>query len=141
MGGGAHLGSSDTTVLVWDPRGMVSPAHSPPLADFSGLWDELGSEDASQAFRAMCALATAADRTLDWVKQRLHPIRPPDPRRLAQLMADLDDAQFGIREKANQELEKLGELAAPHPPRGLEIPAFVGSALAASNACWTSSTN
>ncbi|MHB1423976.1 MAG: sigma-70 family RNA polymerase sigma factor [Gemmataceae bacterium] len=106
-------GSSDTTALIWDPRTASSPPHPPLPADYVGLWADLAAEDAFRAFQAMCALATASDRTAEWLKERLHSIQPPDPKYLSRLLADLDDAQFSVREKASLELEKLAELAAP----------------------------
>jgi hypothetical protein len=47
------------------------------------------------------------------LKERLHPVTPPDPHRLRQLLADLDSADFSVRQKAGQELLTLGESAEP----------------------------
>src|SRR5262249_48240087 len=41
------------------------------------------------------------------------PVAAPDPGQLRQLIADLDSADFVVRHKANNRLEKLGELAGP----------------------------
>ncbi len=47
------------------------------------------------------------------LRERLKPAVPADPMRLAKLVADLDSDDFTIRDSANQELAKLGELAMP----------------------------
>src|SRR5436309_7536857 len=41
------------------------------------------------------------------------PSGPVDPRRVRQLIGELDSDQFAVREKATQDLEKLGEAVAP----------------------------
>jgi hypothetical protein len=46
-------------------------------------------------------------------KLRLKPDAPADPQRIAKLITDLDSEQFQVREKASQELEKMGEAAEP----------------------------
>src|SRR5262249_32663214 len=48
-----------------------------------------------------------------FLRERLRPVTSPDPKRLAQLLADLDSAEFAVREKATKQLEQLGELAVP----------------------------
>jgi hypothetical protein len=46
---------------------------------------------------------------------KLHatPDEPADPQRVAKLIADLDNKQFQVREKASKELERMGESAVP----------------------------
>jgi HEAT repeat protein len=47
------------------------------------------------------------------LKEALPPVAPADEKRLARLIADLDDDEFATREQATAELEKLGEVALP----------------------------
>jgi hypothetical protein len=47
------------------------------------------------------------------LRQRLRPAQPADPRRVAQLLADLDGNEFAVRQRAAEELEKLADLVEP----------------------------
>jgi hypothetical protein len=45
------------------------------------------------------------------LQERLKPATPADPKRLAQLIVDLESNDFAARQKATEELERLGDLA------------------------------
>jgi hypothetical protein len=45
---------------------------------------------------------------------------PPDLKRLSLLIADLDSDEFAVREKAQKELERIGEYAMPALRKALE---------------------
>lgn len=101
-------GSYDGTALVWDLTGRTR--QRPPRriqvssTDLERLWGDLASDDAARAYEALWDLVRAADRSVDFLKGRLCSC----PRRLAQLIADLDSNQFSKRERATQELAALG---------------------------------
>src|SRR5262249_38935603 len=59
-------------------------------------------------------------QTVPFFKARLRPVSLVEPKQIAPLLADLDSADFGVREKATAELEKLGESAAPALRQALE---------------------
>jgi RNA polymerase sigma factor (sigma-70 family) len=107
-------GSNDTTVLLWDAtRWRVRPPTEARLRpeQVEALWADLGA-DAVKAYRAIRTLAAAPASSMEYFKQHLRPVKPADPGRVARLLADLDSGQFETREKAVQELEKLGPSAA-----------------------------
>jgi WD40 repeat protein len=107
-------GGEDTSVLLWDLAKVVASAEA-ASADgaFDALWNDLASENASTAGKAILALSQGGSESLTQLKKRLRPIVPADPKRLTQLLAELESGQFPIREKARCELEKLGDLALP----------------------------
>lgn len=106
-------GSSDTTALVWDLRTLRDPSSPPKVEDLPNLWSDLAGADASRAYQSMSALLYSPEQTVAWIKKKLAPIAGPDQQRLARLLTQLDDPQFVVRDKASQELDALGELAAP----------------------------
>jgi WD40 repeat protein len=110
-------GSADSTVLVWalTERAAMEerPARFFSTDQLVNLWSDLGSEDAAQAHRAICALLNAPDEAVEFFNSRLQPDPELAPERLARMIADLDDARYGVRAKATSELARLGELAEP----------------------------
>jgi WD40 repeat protein len=108
-------GSNDTTALLWDAtRFKTSRPMDVQLRpeQIESLWAALGAADAVRAYRAIRTLAAAPKASLAFLKRHLHPILPADAKQVARLLADLDSEQFEVREKAMQELEKLGARAA-----------------------------
>ncbi len=77
------------------------------------LGEELADKDAAKAYRAVLRLSAAPETAVALLKGKLRPVEPPDPKRLARLFADLDSETFKVRQAATDELEKLGDLAAP----------------------------
>jgi hypothetical protein len=128
-------GSDDTTALVWDVSAFLPRARPPALAVGPGrplggdeaerLWAELASEDASAAYRAIVALASAGDAAVRKLGDRLRPVVGVDAARLSRLVADLDDERFAVRQQATRELETLGELAEGALRQAIEKPASV----------------
>src|SRR5262249_9009488 len=76
------------------------------------LWHDLGKADARLAYRAVFALAQAKSAAPTFLQERLTPILN-ESKRINQLISDLDDSQFAVRDKATRALEKLGRQAEP----------------------------
>jgi hypothetical protein len=85
-------------------------------AEVDRYWVALAGDDTEAAEDAIGYLggAPAADRqTVPFLQRHLKAALPPDQTRLRRLIADLDSDQFATREKAQRELEGIGEDAAP----------------------------
>ncbi|HTU91212.1 MAG TPA: WD40 repeat domain-containing protein, partial [Gemmataceae bacterium] len=108
-------GGNDTTALVWDLTGRLAGGDkwSKPMADgeLKKHWTTLADEDAAASYRAMQALAADPERSIAYLRQRLHPVAAVEEKRLTRLIADLDSDRFDVREKATAELGELGEAA------------------------------
>jgi hypothetical protein len=105
--------SADTTVLIWAVSGRTATASTPIAAErLPDLWTQLADPGAAKAHDALWALASAPRQAVPFLERHLK-LDPPDARRLAALIADLDSDQFAVRQKASQELEKLGDDAVP----------------------------
>jgi hypothetical protein len=110
-------GGEDKTLMIWDisPRIFI-PAKPVELTAkvFDDLWEQLGSDDFAKANQAVGTLA-ASKQAIPLLCDRVRAAGILDrEKRVSQLLAQLDDDQFAVRERATQELEKLGPLAAPH---------------------------
>jgi hypothetical protein len=77
------------------------------------LWDVLAETDAPKAHQAVWALIASPRVTIPFLKDRMKPTDPVDPKRVARLIEKLDDDNFEERERATKELEELRDLAAP----------------------------
>jgi Tol biopolymer transport system component len=102
---------------VWDITAALKSAEALPPPDakqLDVLWADLAGKDAGKAYRAVWAMSAARKETLALVSERAKaPPRDPSIERIPKLIADLDADSFEAREKASEELAKLG--AAAHP--------------------------
>jgi WD40 repeat protein len=101
-------GGASTTLLVWQ-----LPAPQKPRLDLDEkqAWNDLEDNDAGRVFRAMVFLLGQPGDTVKLIGARLRPRPPADPRRIDQLIKDLDDDAFAVREKASRDLAEMGPLA------------------------------
>ncbi len=100
-------GGVSSTVVVW----QLPAVEKPRLLDAKKAWEALEDNDATNAFRAIASLVSQPDETIALFRTRLKPRPPADAKRIAQLIKDLDDDVFAVREKASEELAELGRLA------------------------------
>ena len=109
-------GSADTTAVVWaGDRYIKAPTVQSVQLEakqLDALWQELAGEP-NNAYQARIQLATAPKQTLAMLLKKVKPTAGVDLKEIEKLIADLESNQFEVREKANTELEKLGELAQP----------------------------
>ena len=109
--------ASDTTGLVWDLAGR--PAELSPR-DLELAWTDLRGNDAGRAYRALWLLAAAPKQSLPLLREALPRADPIDADRLGKLIVALDEDDFEKREKATEELARMGEQAAPALKKVLE---------------------
>ncbi|HEV3262335.1 MAG TPA: hypothetical protein VG013_36120 [Gemmataceae bacterium] len=117
--------SDDLSARIWDAtcqRGM--PSEAPSTKRLDGLWNDLGDQDATKAYRAAWALTASAGQTVPLFQARLlsHArAGSVDPQRVARLIAALDDDLFTVREEATDELEKIGKAAGPALRQAIQV--------------------
>jgi hypothetical protein len=126
---GKHLfsGGSDTTALTWDlsrltgtRRGSRDAASTLQPQALDALWTDLAGKDATRGFDAVRKLSASPDQAVTMVQERVRPASSPDPKRLAQLLADLEKGRVELRRQAESELEGLGDLAEPALRKALD---------------------
>jgi hypothetical protein len=107
-------GSPDTAALVWDlpscAFGGREPAR-PTEADLKRLSSDLFGDDGHKAYRALWALAGVPKEAMPLLRSRVKPVPVTERDRLERLVKDLDADEFAVREKATEDLERLGRTA------------------------------
>jgi hypothetical protein len=119
----AASASHDSTARLWslDAPAPVG-ARRLPLEEARALWDDLAGE-AERAYRAVTLLSRSPAQALPLLAARLAPAAAPaapDGAHIARLVAELDDNQFPVRQRAEAELARLGAHAAPALRRALQ---------------------
>jgi WD40 repeat protein len=121
-GKGLATVAEDRTVKLWDVSARPAAVTDASDRELGQWWEELASADAAAAYRAVWALAGARG-AVPFLQKRLRPVPDPGPdaaKRLTKLVADLDNDDFAVREKATEEIAKLGQSAAPELRKALE---------------------
>jgi RNA polymerase sigma factor (sigma-70 family) len=112
-------GSADGTALVWDvTRTVATGAILARLStdELEALWARLGGEDAEAAHQAVWRFAASPEQTVPFLRGRLKPAARLDAAaltRVDQLLGQLNTDEFATRERASEELAKIGEPALP----------------------------
>jgi WD40 repeat protein len=104
---------ADHQVLVWDVSLKALAGNIGPLsaADRFQAWDQLGSLPAKTALKTMAALAADSEGTVALFAAKLKPAVAVDSAVLDRIWRELADAKYGVREKAERELNELGASA------------------------------
>jgi WD40 repeat protein len=107
--------SFDKTVKIWKgflPRPSPTPPNSKELAI---LWEQLADDDVGKASLAVDVLAGAPKQAIPFLGERLLALKPDKTEKhIAALIGQLDDDGFDVRNKAFQELAKLGQAVLPN---------------------------
>jgi WD40 repeat protein len=122
-------GAADTTVLIWDVKGLFRSPHRPPPSDpeLARLWSCLGEAVARRAYRSMDRLSGSPEQVVPFLAAKLKAFAAPGPDAIRKLIADLDDESFAVRQRAVAELERLAPVVAPALRRAVEKPASLES--------------
>ena len=103
-------GGGDASVVVWDVILCAAPFSDswakPGDDELEAMWQTMQREPGKEAFTAMRALWASPEKAVPFLKSKL----PPriDIARIKGFIAQLDDDGFDLRERATQELSRLG---------------------------------
>jgi WD40 repeat protein len=117
-------GGDDAQVLVWDltgrmPDGRWRTERQAP-GQLAAAWEALAGADGRAASAALWQLAADPEGTVALLRQRLRPVYAADGAKLAELVGELSSERFTVRERADKELARLGEVAEPVLRKALE---------------------
>jgi RNA polymerase sigma factor (sigma-70 family) len=105
-------GSWDRTIVTWDVSGQLTANRTPGRLEAEALkrlWDDLANTDAKKAYRSIQTLQSQARQTVPFLREHLHPAPAIDGKRVAKLLADLDNEDFDTREQVTKNLSELGD--------------------------------
>jgi RNA polymerase sigma factor (sigma-70 family) len=100
------LVTAGVEVLLWGTRPKPDTK-----ANLNALWDDLASDDAPKAYRAMSSLAARGETAVELLAGKVKPVAVVEAGVLAKLIADLDSERFAVRERASKELASHGAVA------------------------------
>lgn len=117
-------GSSDTTIYLWDLKPKADRADALSTTALDALWTTLDGPDGKKAEAALRTLAARPAEALPFLKGQVKPVAgvKPDPEKIRKLIADLDSPRYAVREKAMQDLERLGNHAREPVAEALKKP-------------------
>jgi hypothetical protein len=100
-------------VCLWDARRCLPARPSNPLPKADEVWSGLADPEAADAFLLMRNLVTDPRQAIAILDKCLATVSPKDSPTPEQLVRDLDDDLFEVREKASRRLAEMGEAARP----------------------------
>ncbi len=101
--------ADDGTAIIWDTSHLkLDKAIPADKIAPDAAWASLADSDAARAFDTMVRLGESPAAAVSLVGERLKPVGAVDGKQIDQLIVQLDDDDFAVREKASQELAKLG---------------------------------
>jgi hypothetical protein len=110
-------GSRDFTILLWDVtglgRGKQGSGEDLSAEQWQRLWERLAAKNAMHARLALWQMVCVPRLSVKRLRSRLRPVPPVSGERINKLIGDLDDDLFEVRQRASQELERLGEMVLP----------------------------
>jgi RNA polymerase sigma factor (sigma-70 family) len=116
-------GSGDTTALIWDASGLSAKTGSAPRpldADAAlARWADLASDQATVGLQAINALTADPKQAVPLLKQKLQPVPALAAGVIEKLIDDLGNGDFKVRQKAQTELAKIGDMALPQLEKAL----------------------
>jgi WD40 repeat protein len=118
-------GGQDTTVLLWDVTGLrtgARPAGHLERSELDKLWADLASDDGPRGYRALWTLIGSPKQSVPYLQEQVQYLVGVDAERIDKLIAELDDDEFAVRERAMVLLEQLGPLAATAMRKALANP-------------------
>jgi WD40 repeat protein len=114
-------GLADGTVLIWDLKAALekrAAGLAPLPADkLDSLWADLADRDGVRAYRALATLARDPRQSVPFLAKQL--AVADVAARVKELLGELDNNSYSVRQQASEELEHLGERARGHLVRAL----------------------
>jgi len=106
-------GGEDSEIILWDVKPLRTPGapqlYTLPRRELARLWTDLALD--GKPFDAVHYLLGDPEQAVPFLNEKLGRIPAEDPERVRKWVGQLDDDDFETREKASEELGKLGKVA------------------------------
>jgi hypothetical protein len=99
-------GLRDGTIRIWELDHRFAPTPNVGKDELESYWTDLAGADAAKAHQALGKLVATAKISVPFIKACVKPAREPDPGKIDQLVANLSNEKFSVRQAAAKELEK-----------------------------------
>jgi hypothetical protein len=114
----AFTAMADGTALIWDLRHgtplLERLANSPTEKEIAAWWNDLASENAGRAYKAIWSLVEVPEGdVLALFRKRLKPVVDADFAKVREHIENLDSNSFEVRDNAFKQLKDLGQGATP----------------------------
>jgi RNA polymerase sigma factor (sigma-70 family) len=103
-------GQQDTSILIWDLAPATRQKRQLTAEELDRLWIDLAGDDAPRAYQAAGTLIADPERSVPFLRDRLHAVKEDAPR-IRKLIVDLNSEQFAVRDAARKELETMDDAA------------------------------
>jgi hypothetical protein len=104
---------TDGTALVWDLACLPHDEGGKSLKQelLQSIWGDLNNSDPLKVYGSLQQLRRSPEQGVAFISKKLRPTVAVDPKRIARLIADLDNDEFDTRQQATQDLAEIGEQA------------------------------
>jgi RNA polymerase sigma factor (sigma-70 family) len=114
-------GGLDKSAHIWDVSKITSrrvESAERTSAELEADWKDLGA-DPAKGYAAQGRLVSSPKQAVPFLGKHLQSAKAPDTKRIEQLIGNLDDGRFEVRQQATKDLEALGEFALPSMQKAL----------------------
>jgi WD40 repeat protein len=102
--------AGDGTALLWDLTGAAKEGLTP--REREQCWRDLAG-DGPASYAAIWKLVLSPKEGVPLLREKVKPVKAADVTNVPRWVAELDDDEFTVREKASKGLERAGEAARP----------------------------
>jgi WD40 repeat protein len=114
-------GNADTTVMLWKVPPAFQPGPGPGVDVYvDPLWKELKLQDAHKAHAAVLFLVSYPASAVSMFREKLQALSPVPPETIAAHIVALSSRTFRARQRACEELKRIGDEAEPALRRRLQ---------------------
>jgi WD40 repeat protein len=106
-------------VLYHTHTSVPTPRLSTP-PDLEKLWAGLASDNAATAYEKMRILISLPEETVPFLAKRLSPVERVSDTEIQNLLDELDDEEFAVRDRARKRLHEIADIGKPALTKALK---------------------
>jgi len=103
--------SSDSVIRVWRSSNLYARGAGKADLDLEAVWMNLSSSDSALAYESIGLLVNRPEKSLPFLRERVQAQKATTAQRINQLLLELGDEHFVIRNRATEMLKELADEA------------------------------